>query len=152
MNLPSMHGFVKFPDGFPAARIQLEWQHYAKVAEGFMRRPPSKPDDPDGNVRGGGGKPKGGDDGGRGENIALSEEEVAARDNPIALASNILSQPSEQEREEQEGRDPNAREALDRMDPGATQSGTGKGEAAQDSTVDHNGCLLYTSPSPRDRG
>lgn len=106
MNLPSMHGFVKFPDGFPAARIQLEWQHYAKVAEGFMRRPPSKPDDPDGNVRGGGGKPKGGDDGGRGENIALSEEEVAARDNPIALASNILSQPSEQEREEQEGRDP----------------------------------------------
>jgi len=139
MNLPSMHGFVKFPDGFPAARIQLEWQHYAKVAEGFMRRPPSKPDDPDGNVRGGGGKPKGGDDGGRGENIALSEEEVAARDNPIALASNILSQPSEQEREEQEGRDPNAREALERMDPGATQSGTGKGDAAQDSTVDHNG-------------
>ncbi|MBN4683530.1 type IV secretion system DNA-binding domain-containing protein, partial [Pandoraea nosoerga] len=24
-NLPSMHGFVKFPDGFPAARILLEW-------------------------------------------------------------------------------------------------------------------------------
>ena len=33
-----MHGFVKFPDGFPAARIQLEWEHYPKVAEGFMRR------------------------------------------------------------------------------------------------------------------
>ena len=139
MNLPSMHGFVKFADGFPAARIRLEWQHYAKVAEGFMRRPPSKPDDPDGKGRGGGGKPKGGDDGGRGENIALSDEEMAARDAPIALAANILSQPSEQDREEQQGRDPNAREALDRMAPGATHSATTRGDAAKGDTVDHNG-------------
>ena len=36
-NLPSMHGFIKFPDGFPAARIKLEWQDYPQVADGFIR-------------------------------------------------------------------------------------------------------------------
>ncbi len=36
-NLPSMHGFIKFPDGFPAARIKLQWQDYPQVAEGFVR-------------------------------------------------------------------------------------------------------------------
>ena len=36
-NLPSMHGFIKFPDGFPAARIKLQWQDYPSVAEGFVR-------------------------------------------------------------------------------------------------------------------
>ena len=36
-NLPSMHGFIKFPDGFPAARIKLKWQDYPQVAEGFVR-------------------------------------------------------------------------------------------------------------------
>lgn len=36
-NLPSMHGFVKFPDGFPAARIKLAWQSYPEVAPGFLR-------------------------------------------------------------------------------------------------------------------
>ncbi|GLK45525.1 MULTISPECIES: type IV secretion system DNA-binding domain-containing protein [Novosphingobium] len=139
MNLPSMHGFVKFPDGFPAARVRLQWQQYPQVAEGFIRRPQTKPDDPDGKVRGGGGRPKGGDDGGRGENIALSDEEMAARDAPIALAANILSQPSEQDREAQEGRDPNAREALDRMDPGASHSATTRGDAAKGDAVDHSG-------------
>ncbi|QOT74519.1 type IV secretion system DNA-binding domain-containing protein (plasmid) [Sphingobium fuliginis] len=37
-NLPSMHGFVKFPEGFPAARILLQWKVHPKVAEGFLRR------------------------------------------------------------------------------------------------------------------
>ena len=37
-NLPSMHGFVKFPDGFPAARIKLAWKDYPEVAPGFVRR------------------------------------------------------------------------------------------------------------------
>jgi type IV secretory pathway TraG/TraD family ATPase VirD4 len=36
-NLPSMHGFIKFPDGFPAARIKLQWQDYPQVAEGFLQ-------------------------------------------------------------------------------------------------------------------
>ena len=37
-NLPSMHGFVKFPDGFPAAPIKLVWKNYPEVANGFERR------------------------------------------------------------------------------------------------------------------
>lgn len=36
-DLPSLHGFVKFPDGFPAARIKLTWQDYEQRAEGFER-------------------------------------------------------------------------------------------------------------------
>jgi type IV conjugative transfer system coupling protein TraD len=35
--LPSLHGFVKFPDGFPAAQIKLTWQSYPEVANGFER-------------------------------------------------------------------------------------------------------------------
>jgi len=35
--LPALHGFVKFPDGFPAAKIQLKWQPYPEVAKGFER-------------------------------------------------------------------------------------------------------------------
>jgi len=42
-NLPSLHGFIKFPDGFPAARIKLEWEHYETVAEPFMRRKSMNP-------------------------------------------------------------------------------------------------------------
>ncbi|PBN42939.1 type IV secretion system DNA-binding domain-containing protein [Sphingobium sp. D43FB] len=42
-NLPSMHGFVKFPDGFPAARILLEWKDYPQVAQGFVLRPDIQP-------------------------------------------------------------------------------------------------------------
>jgi len=36
-NLPSLSGFIKFPDGFPAARIRLTWKDYPERAEGFMR-------------------------------------------------------------------------------------------------------------------
>ncbi|AMK26132.1 type IV secretion system DNA-binding domain-containing protein [Sphingobium sp. TKS] len=42
-NLPSMHGFVKFPDGFPAARIRLAWKDYPSVAQGFIPRPDIQP-------------------------------------------------------------------------------------------------------------
>lgn len=37
MNLPSLHGYVKFPEGFPAARIRLEWRNYPVIAEPFLR-------------------------------------------------------------------------------------------------------------------
>ncbi|MFC0205313.1 type IV secretion system DNA-binding domain-containing protein [Novosphingobium soli] len=48
--LPSLHGFVKFPDGFPAAKIALTWKDYPRVADGFqrvgaMRASEYKPDD-----------------------------------------------------------------------------------------------------------
>ncbi|MFS0774314.1 type IV secretion system DNA-binding domain-containing protein [Sphingomonas sp. 1P08PE] len=42
-NLPSLHGFVKFPDGFPATRIELRWKNYPEVAVGFAPRPEFKP-------------------------------------------------------------------------------------------------------------
>lgn len=38
MNLPSLHGYVKFPEGFPAARIRLAWRDYPKIAEPFLRK------------------------------------------------------------------------------------------------------------------
>jgi type IV conjugative transfer system coupling protein TraD len=38
-NLPSLHGFVKFPDGFPAARVVLQFRDYRQVAKGFEPRP-----------------------------------------------------------------------------------------------------------------
>jgi type IV secretory pathway TraG/TraD family ATPase VirD4 len=38
MNLPSLHGYVKFPEGFPAARIRLLWRDYPKIAEPFLRK------------------------------------------------------------------------------------------------------------------
>ena len=44
-NLPSMHGFVKFPDGFPAARIKLEFyldharERAAQTFDNFPRQP-----------------------------------------------------------------------------------------------------------------
>jgi type IV conjugative transfer system coupling protein TraD len=37
-NLPSLHGFVKFPDGFPAARVVLTFNDYPQVAKGFEPR------------------------------------------------------------------------------------------------------------------
>ena len=98
MNLPSLHGFVKFPDGFPAARIRIEWEHYPTVAEGFIARKTSKPDAPDAGVRGGNGKPQGGgDDVGRGEAPGLDEDEVAPANEANTFATNILSQPTEGE-------------------------------------------------------
>ena len=99
MNLPSLHGFVKFPDGFPAARVRLEWEHYATVAEGFIRRKPGKPDEPDKIVRGGGGKPKGGggDEVGRAEAPGLEEPEREPANEANKFAANILSQPTEGE-------------------------------------------------------
>lgn len=42
-NLPSLQGFIKFPDGFPAARILLEWKDYPEIAQGFIPRPDAQP-------------------------------------------------------------------------------------------------------------
>ena len=38
MDLPSLHGYVKFPEGFPAARIRLEWRNYPVIAQPFCRK------------------------------------------------------------------------------------------------------------------
>ena len=42
-NLPALHGFVKFPDGFPAARIELKYKSYPEVAPGAVPRKNFKP-------------------------------------------------------------------------------------------------------------
>lgn len=98
MNLPSMHGFVKFPDGFPAARVRLEFEHHRLVAEGFIPRKPGRPDEPDSPVRGGSKASKtGGDDGGRGETPGIDDERDEPANIANHLAANILSQPSEGE-------------------------------------------------------
>ena len=38
MKLPSLRGFLVFPEGFDAARIKLAWKDYPKVAEGYLLR------------------------------------------------------------------------------------------------------------------
>ena len=38
MKLPSLRGFVVFPEGFDAARIKLAYKDYPKVAEGYLLR------------------------------------------------------------------------------------------------------------------
>jgi type IV conjugative transfer system coupling protein TraD len=39
MNLPSLQGYLKYPDGFPAAPIQLSWRSFPSQAEPFVPRP-----------------------------------------------------------------------------------------------------------------
>jgi len=77
-NLPSLHGFVKFPEGFPAARIRLHWQSYPKVAAGFVKRNLANPDRPQ---RAGGPGPNGnGEDGGRGETVVIPDDDMGVRE------------------------------------------------------------------------
>jgi type IV conjugative transfer system coupling protein TraD len=38
MKLPSLRGFLVYPEGFDAARIQLTWRDYPKVAEPYLLR------------------------------------------------------------------------------------------------------------------
>ena len=38
MKLPSLRGFLVFPEGFDAARIRLAWKDYPTVAEGYVLR------------------------------------------------------------------------------------------------------------------
>ncbi|MCK9549492.1 type IV secretion system DNA-binding domain-containing protein [Aquamicrobium sp.] len=113
-NLPATHGYVKFPDGFPAARIMLVWKRYPKVAEPFMLReftaPPRRRsgsalvDEDDGD--------SGGRDG------AAQVVEDADRPNPARdLAAGILSVPPEEmgRNEERDRGDPD----VDRARPGS---------------------------------
>ncbi len=41
MNLPRLSGYLKFPDGFPAAPVSLEPRTWPRIAEGFIAREPS---------------------------------------------------------------------------------------------------------------
>ncbi|WP_184092046.1 type IV secretion system DNA-binding domain-containing protein, partial [Sphingomonas xinjiangensis] len=122
-NLPSMHGFVKFPDGFPAARIQLQWEHYPTVAEGFVKRPPAPPAQ---ELRGRSGSASDREEGGgRDGSPELVEEVEEPKSEAAALAAGILSQPSEGQTEEDQIA---GREAMERMDPSAPRTAPEKGD------------------------
>jgi len=60
MKLPSLRGFLVFPEGFDAARIKLTYKDYPKVAEGYVLRAHVEPiefargTDDDGETEGGG--------------------------------------------------------------------------------------------------
>lgn len=45
MNLPRLNGYIKFPDGFPAAPVKLVPQSWPSVAEGFIARAFDEPDE-----------------------------------------------------------------------------------------------------------
>ncbi|GAA5061261.1 hypothetical protein GCM10023208_30410 [Erythrobacter westpacificensis] len=76
MGLPSLEGYIKFPDGFAAAPVTLTPRNWPRIAEGFVardtsRKPPpadtDEPDEPDGKggAGGGDGPPEAGEAGGR---------------------------------------------------------------------------------------
>lgn len=114
MNLPSMHGFVKFPDGFPAARIKLERRDYPKVAEDFLVRENVEParrrrseDLVDEEADEAGGR----------DGAAQVIDEVDRPNQARDLAAGILSVPPE-EMDRDEGRDRSDPD-FDRAHPGA---------------------------------
>lgn len=44
MNLPRLQGYLKFPDGFPAAPVRLSYVDYPQLAEPFIARPKQPPE------------------------------------------------------------------------------------------------------------
>lgn len=140
-NLPSMHGFVKFPDGFPAAPVLLEWKDYPQVAEGFVPRPNLQP------VRSRRGEEvfdgDGGEAGGRDGALQIVEEVVDATNIAKEMAARILSDPVEEENQE------TARRASQRSDTSDEQSTPPTHAADKAPASRSNG--EEQAPAPRDR-
>jgi type IV conjugative transfer system coupling protein TraD len=44
-DLPALHGIIKFPEGFPAARVELKIVDYPTVARGFVQRAVERSDE-----------------------------------------------------------------------------------------------------------
>lgn len=38
MNLPSLTGYIKMPEGYPAALVRMKFEHYPKIHKGFIER------------------------------------------------------------------------------------------------------------------
>ena len=98
-NLPAMHGFVKFPDGFPAARITLSWRDYPAIAEGFVARTDLRPvrSERAEKVFAGNGEATG-EGGGRDGANQVVEEVVAPTNLAKELATRILAAATDEER------------------------------------------------------
>lgn len=95
-NLPALHGYVKYPDGFPAGRIKLEWKRYPVVAEGFMPRANVQP------VRSRRGEGAfeedgAGEAGGRDGSLLVIDEILESPNLARDLAAGILSAEAEEE-------------------------------------------------------
>lgn len=132
-NLPSMHGFVKFPDGFPAARVKLEWKNYPQVAEGFLLRPDIQP------VRSKRGEEAfeedgAGEAGGRDGSLQVVEEVSEPGNLAKDLAARILSAEVEEETAATANRA--AQRADDRDEQSAPQANAGDRQQAGRSSSD----------------
>lgn len=134
VNLPSMHGFVKFPDGFPAARILLHWKDYPQVAPGFDPRPSMQP------VRSRRGEEafgdEGGEAGGRDGAIQVVDEVVDAAYVAKDMAARILQAPPEDEKAETARavpRDDDRSEQASRAGRGTGGSQTARGKEGEHS-------------------
>jgi type IV conjugative transfer system coupling protein TraD len=136
-NLPSLHGFVKFPDGFPAARIKLEWRDYPTIAQGFLNRPNLQP------VRSKRGEEvfeagEGGETGGRDGAEQVIAEVTAPGNVAKEMAEKILSAGVEEQtepdrrptgRKDEEGERPAARDPAQRageVDPAKATDRAGR--------------------------
>src|SRR3546814_6313526 len=87
---------VKYPDGFPAGRIKLEWKRYPVVAEGFMPRANVQP------VRSRRGEGAfeedgAGEAGGRDGSLLVIDEILESPNLARDLAAGILSAEAEEE-------------------------------------------------------
>jgi hypothetical protein len=126
-NLPSMHGFVKFPDGFPAARILLEWKNYPIVAPGFLKRPVMQP------VRSKRGEEifdeEGGEAGGRDGAVQIVDEVVEPTNLAKEMAARILQSPSEDQAAETHRTAPRSDDRP--VPPQAKGAGGGKEDGAR---------------------
>lgn len=125
-DLPTFHGFVKFPDGFPAARIKLTWREYDTVAKGFervttMRAADYTPSDKEATEMGVDGREGGGPDDKpkkvKEADVERSEAERDAEQLRKAVEGSLVPKIEESEREnakEEDGRiDPESRETED---------------------------------------
>jgi len=125
-DLPTFHGFVKFPDGFPAARIKLTWRDYETVAKGFervttMRAADYTPSDKEAAEMGVDGREGGGPDDKpkkvKEADVERSEAERDAEELRKEIEGSLVPQVEESEREsskEEDGRiDPESKETED---------------------------------------
>lgn len=121
-NLPSLHGFVKFPDGFPAARILLEWKDYPTVAPGFLPRADVRPVQSRRGEEAFGedSESEGGEAGGRDGTGQVVEEMTDPANLARDLAAHILLAPTEEDLADETQR--TARRDPDRQGPASTAS------------------------------
>ena len=132
MKLKNLHGFIKFPEGFPAAPVVLAPRNWPRVAEGFIPRDMPKPppqtrhsDGKDGAGGGAGAASETGDNDGDPRRMrdahdrSDSAEKKADKEDKKELRRTRRSNKGDQARPDQTSkrRDPNARGKRATSDP-----------------------------------